>query len=469
MVVHRPRDSWYIDWDDAGDYSHTAADVSDNVLAYDVRYGVDWLADESRLPYVGADGQLDLVDDEGVYDPDQGTGPITTAQLRTPHLVKFMSDNSAAALWEGYAIPRGLRDRDPHSPALWELRSKQYRDLDNDIRVIDSTVKLFYTHVLANSSGISIDTAKTIATQQIGLVTFEGTYGDYLRAAGEYCCGWLSEKKTGEFVLLSHSWAAAQSPRTDEVSYVTYSLDRERTYVRRQAGLVRNKVNMVQRSPTSQAITDLWSGTVTVPASGTLTFTIYYAAADVVYVDGWSATASGYTTTISALGLLTATCTITGPAGSATVNASGTIYKVTSGTFETKSDNTSMGLYGTQVWDPPDWWTEASFGWGRQWIDFVKQPPPVVVASISRWASTMSISQGIDLINVSHVVNVDVPDAAGGTSTYKTLVLGVRFAGQSGRIPVLEFAGVAIGSGTTPTPGPGDTWDTGVWDTTTWS
>ena len=130
LMVYRPADTIEVDWDDAGDYSHAAADVTDDRDSYEVRYGLDAELDDWYLLYASASGAMRLFSRDRKYDASNPGPALTAAQLQTPHLVRMRSTyvyGGATVVrerWEGIAYPPILRGRERTPVAEFELEGR---------------------------------------------------------------------------------------------------------------------------------------------------------------------------------------------------------------------------------------------------------------------------------------------------------------------------------------------------------
>ena len=112
----------FIDWDDDG-YASPSADITADVAAFRVRYGLIADADPYRLVNATADGVIGLLNPGRRYSADSRQTAIGTVSLLQEHACKLLNPLDEVE-WEGIAGPPVIGPQDRFARGEVELFGK---------------------------------------------------------------------------------------------------------------------------------------------------------------------------------------------------------------------------------------------------------------------------------------------------------------------------------------------------------
>ena len=261
-MVYRPADSIEVDWDDAGDYSHAAADVTADLDSYEVRYGIDAELDDRYLLYESATGALRLFSRDRKYDATNPGPALTAAQLLAPHLMRMRTTyvyGGATVVrerWEGIAFPPILQGREQTPVAELELEGRHalplraaYEPTASDTTLAEHAVRV---GAALTPSGVSPEVRTPALT--LNITEYEGTLAEFLDGITKMAGGWAFEGRSGDFTLVGAAEADAAG-LSGMINPTDFRILAQLVEIEAAAGLVRNTANLFARIPVGMRTT----------------------------------------------------------------------------------------------------------------------------------------------------------------------------------------------------------------------
>ena len=230
----------FIDWDDDG-YASPSADITADVEAFRVRYGLIADADPYQLVNAPADGVIGLLNPGRRYSADSRQTSIGTVSLLQEHACKILNPLDRVE-WEGIAGPPVIAPQERFARGEVELFGK-LRDAYNAQRsesvssvsaLADVIGGLVRSVTGAAPQGNILNVGQTIAN-----VVFVGPTVDYIDSLALYAGGVAFENAAGGLHFVSLG-AAASRPATVQVLPARVKLLADRTLSYRRIPLLRN-------------------------------------------------------------------------------------------------------------------------------------------------------------------------------------------------------------------------------------
>ena len=483
-MVYRPPRTVAIDWDDAGDYSHAEADVSDDVYEYVVSMGMESDYDGSELLNTPATGSLQLISTNSKYDYSSST-TLTAAQLTTPHRIRMQTTHTISGtdyvetLWEGIARPPIIDDTGTVVIAELELegRQAQARRQQYELTAVNRSVSDEVSAISALVTPTGVTEALQPPTQTIRYLSTSESLQAHMDQLGAFSGSLVMEDSQGG--LRWHTLTAlAGTTATTDLLTSTYQFDARAFRVVEDVDLIRNRATLTHHVPANQSnVRTDYTGT-TVGAGLSITYTPPTGAS---VVDGsWQITvnpegevgqvvgAAPNSVVLEMSGNLTITWTNLQAGQSYHVILILRLSFTEELTIHEYEDAASIASYGERRFEAPEWYdgTAAGFAVTTGYLNIRKSPRQVVAMGFPEWQDTAVQSQGVAQIKPGVLYNMRVTDALNNRTVAKKVVcVGVDLQGGHQQIPsrLCQFLALAdLGAADNLI------WDTGMWDVNTW-
>ena len=442
----RTPDVWEIDWDDAGDYSHAAANVSGDVLDYHVSYGLNAASNDRELPNTSARGRLILDNAAGTYSSETST-TITRAELRKRHLIRAV--RGARTLWEGTVQPaRQIRSIDQE--AELELIGKLTEPYRERHRLSQtgavSTATMLST--LRTDEGITESALPTsIPAPSTGTVFFDSSVRSFLTNLAAYVGGYAMEDRLGALLFMPYTYAKITSPAVTIDQTLEIRASSLETYLR--DGLVRNAIDMEAVGVTLGAEQDLASVPIVLGAgTGETIFrasNLDQTALAVQWVSPSSnaipgatirsigGNADGYAFGVTPSSAIDTTLTIRGRP-----------WRQTTGREESIEVADSVDDFDIQQLDVPPWYTQDTFAFGQQWIMDLARETRYTFLQLPRWQTTAANNDAVDALEAGMLVDLVITTPQNEPIAERALIAGAELSGGQGRVPVLGLHLISV-------------------------
>lgn len=470
-MTHEPRYDWQLDWNQDGNFNHPLSSLEEDQITSSLRRGSAADTPQSRATQPGtntivqvpgilsdyAQGQVDVYDRDGRFDPDFPGLRINEVTLRSPVNARLMIDGVEE--WRGRAIPRYGTSFSTLDNFQWKLEGLHAEAMRSQIVRLERP---------GTVSGITDDDVPVSYTNPgedmpLGLVTFNGTRIRFHEQAARMAGGWMVESDDGTWQLHTLIGAHSLPPvvtLSDEFEPISG------VHVAEHRDLVWNSAVMVARewTPLLDEV-----GQRRIVSVGTVNhqfdeisrvFTFRMKPEDTRRIDRWEdpSITNGRVQHLasSESGRWIRYRAIPGGTGPFSVSVRAQISVVDEVARDEDGMNitSSQRVYGRRDLGLPPWFTpnlDGSEKVTHRYIEAIAEPVRYFRITFPEWQRTKSLFDQLRLARPGAVVNLFLTPKRGDPKLEKCLVLAIRHKWGRGQLPTRTLFGV-VTRATAPAP-----------------